>query len=241
MKKKDDTVQKLFDDYAEELNERSDLADKARQALVEQNAQKAKQRKPKIWNWLAPVCAALIIVFVSVSIWSPLGSNGNGTSKPSDTPNQSEQDTSPGVQVNYYTSAEVKGRGIELFDCDDTLNISELKQDEEYEVVSERYYAFYFENGKLAYLKAVLGVRSDEGFCEIIIIAEADGVVRQDLRDIYNRYIRANDYAIMDTKLDDKGEYVTNAFFRARDSHFYVYAMTGANGSLAEKIISKIL
>ena len=58
MKKNDDAIQKLFDDYAEDLNERSDLADKARQALVAQNTKKGK-RKPKIWSWLAPVCAAL--------------------------------------------------------------------------------------------------------------------------------------------------------------------------------------
>ncbi|MCH5160236.1 MAG: hypothetical protein J1F66_05285 [Clostridiales bacterium] len=242
MKKNDDNIQKLFDDYAEDLNERNDLAEKARLALVEQNAKKDKQqRKPKMWNWLAPVCAALIIVVVSVSIWSPFNSNGGGTFGPSGLPNQSGQGKYPSVNINYYASSDVKGRGITLSDCDETLKISNLLLDDEYTVVSEHYYAFYFDDGNLAYIKAILGVRSEEGFCEIVIIAEADGVVRQDLSDFYDDYIYGRNYATMHTVLDDKGEYVTNAYFNARNSHFYVSAMTGANSTLAEKIISEIL
>ena len=241
MKKNDDTIQKLFDDYAEDLSERNDLAEKARQAIAAQNAKKAKQRKPKIWNWLAPVCAALIIVVVSVSIWSPLLSSENGTTTPSQTPNQGDQDTSPNTHVNYYSLSDVKGRSVPPSQFDTTLNVTQIKDDEEYEIVYERYYAFYFKDGELAYVKAVLGVRSEEGFCEIVIISEVDGVVRQDLRDIYDYFLMYGEDKYMSTQPDDKGEYVTNAYFNARNCHFYVSAMTGANDLLAEKIISKIL
>ena len=240
MKKNDDSIQKLFDDYAEGLNERDDLAEKARQALTEQNAKKAKQRKPKIWNWLAPICAALIIVVVSISIWTPSGSL-DGTMTPSQTPGQSGQNANQGVHVNYYALSEVKGRSVPSSQVDETLNVTQIEDDEAHVIVSESYYAFYFEDGKLAYVKAILGVRSDEGFCEIVIIAEADGVVRRDLSDIYDYYISGRRHVTMFTLPDDKGEFVTNAYFNARNYHFYVSAMTGANGHLAEKIISKIL
>ena len=238
MNKNDDTIQKLFDDYAEDLNERSDLADRAKAALVAKNAEKSKRRELGFWKWLAPVCCALIIVVVSISIFAPSGLLGDGGSE--QPPNQGTNTHVP--TLTYYTAAEVKGRSVSLSDYDETLKISQIKQDGDYQVVYERYYAFYFEDGALAYVKAVLGVRSDEGLCEIAIVAEADGVVRQDLRSEFDFYLkRGGDRACMFTDLDDKGEFVTSAYFNARSAHFYVYALTGANDELAEKIISKIL
>ena len=243
MKKNDDTIQKLFDDYAEDLNERNDLAEKARRALVEQNAQKERQRKSKLWSWLAPVCAALIIVVVSVSIWSPSLFPDNGGMTPSQTPSQGNQNATEqdADKINYYALSEVKGRSVAASQFDETLMVSKIADDDEYEIVYERYYAFYFGDGELAYVKAILGVRSEEGFCEIVIVAEVDGVVRKDLRDIYDYFLKYSHEKYMSTQPDDKGEYVTNAYFKARDSHFYISAMTGANDQLAEKIISKIL
>ena len=243
MKKNDDTIQKLFDDYAEDLTERSDLAQKAKDALAEKNAQvapKTKQRKPNFWTWFAPVCAALIIVVVSFSIWLPkgtVGEDGNG----GDTNVSQGEQSNQSAQINYYALSDVKGRSVAPSDFESTLNITKIKEDESYQVVYERYYAFYFEDGTLAYLKAVLGVRSDEGFCEIVIVAESDGYVRKDLRDVYDCFLDGSTDPKVSTHLGDKGEYVTNAYFNARSSHFYVYATTGANGSLAQKIIEKIV
>ena len=246
MKKNDDSIQKLFDDYADGLNERTDLADKARQALAEQNAKKAQRRKPKIWNWLAPVCAVLILV-VSISLWSRIigGFGGFGPggvpNYPNDGPSQSDGNGNHNAQIIYYSLSDVKGRSVTPSQASKTLDVSAIEADREYKIVYERYYAFYFASGRLAYVKALLGVRSEEGFCEITIIAEVDGVVRKDLLEYYDAYIRSGDVAMMRTKLDDKGEYVTNACFSVAKAHCYVSAMTGANDRLAEKIISKIL
>ena len=248
MKKNDDTIQKLFDDYAEGLNERTDLVDKARQALAEQNVNRAPQkRKSRIWRWLAPICTVLILV-VSISLWAQiirgLGSIGPGgvpnypNDGPSSYPSQSEGNHN--AQVTYYSLSDVKGRSVTPSQASKTIDVSAIESDGDYKIVYERYYAFYFASGRLAYVKALLGVRSEEGFCEIVIIAEVDGVVRKDLRDFYDGYIRRND-VLMHTDLDEKGEYVTNACFSIDKAHCYVSAMTGANGQLAEKIISKIL
>ena len=247
MKKNDDAIQKLFDDYAEDLGERVDLAERAKAALAAKNAatdvNKAKQqRKPNFWSWLAPICAVLIIVVVSFGVLAPLGIFGDGGKlSDGDQVAGNEQVDSSVSNIEYYAASDVKGRSVAYKDCDGTLKISQIKADADYTVVSERYYAFYFEDGTLAYIKAVLGVRSDEGFCEITIIAEVDGLLRNDLSDRYGKFISGRDVEIMVTLPDDKGEYVTNAYFSARGSHFYVYAMTGANSTLAEKIISKIL
>ena len=242
MKKNDDTIQKLFDDYAEGLNERTDLADKARQALAEQNAKKAQRRKPRLWAWLAPVCAVLILV-VSISVWAPIiGGLDFGSSGLPNNPSQNDGDNANNnAQINYYSLSQVKGRRVTASQASETIDVSAIESDGEFGIVYERYYAFYFENGKLAYVKALLGVRSEEGFCEITIIAELDGMVRDDLRYYYNDYIRNSDVAIMNTRLEERGEYVTVACFNIANAHCYVYAMTGANAQLAEKIISKIL
>ena len=247
MKKNDDAIQKLFDDYAEDLTGRSDLADRAKAALAAKNAANAQkvekqQRKPNFWSWLAPICAVLIIVVVSFSVFGRLGILGDGKfDGNSSEGNQQAGSSDPSAQIEYYSSSDVKGRSVALSACDDTLKISQIKAEEQYVVVSERYYAFYFADGTLAYLKAVLGVRTDEGFCEITIIAETDTRVRNDLRDAYESNINGRNVEMMITQLDDNGEFVTNAYFSARGSHFYVYAMTGANSTLAEEIISKIL
>ena len=242
MKKNDETIQQLFDDYAEGLNERTDLADKARQALAEQNAKKAQQRKPRLWAWLAPICAVLILV-VSISIWAPIfGGLDFGPSGMPNNPSQNEGDSANNNErIKYYSLLDVKGRNVTAAQAGEMIDVSAIESDGEFEIVYERYYAFYFENGKLAYVKALLGVRSEEGFCEITIIAEADGVVRNDLRDFYHAYIRGHDVAYMYTRLEERGEYVTNACFNITNAHCYVSAMTGANSQLAEKIISKIL
>ena len=237
MKKNDDSIQKLFDDYAEGLQERGDLSSRARQALAEQNAKRAKQRKLKFWNWLAPVFAVLIVV-VSISIWSPIFGGQVGTVP--NPPDGSGDGSTQNAQITYYSLSDVKGRTVSASQIAATLDVSPIESDDEFVIVAARYYAFYFENGELAYVKAILRVRSEEGLCEITIIAEVDGLVRKDLRDYYDNYIRGNDYPTMNTQLGEKGEYVTNACFNSANAHYYVVAMTGANGQLAEKIISKI-
>lgn len=246
MKKNDDAIQKLFDDYAEDLVERPDLAERAKAALVAQNAADAekaqKQRKPNVWNWLAPVCAVLLVFVVSFSVLGRLGILQRGDSEDDNISEGNQHATSPdSPYMQYYSSSEVKGRRISLSDCDETLRISQIKAESEYQVVSERYYAFYFSDGTLAYVKAVIGVRTEAGLCEITIIAETDGLLRNDLRETYERNIGGRTADIMITLPDGTGEFVTNAYFSARGAHFYVYAMTGASSTLAEEILSKIL
>lgn len=247
MKKNDDAIQKLFDDYAEDLGQRPDLAERAKAALAAKNAAERvngtkQQRKPNLWSWLAPVCAALLVFVVSFSVLGRLGLFSRGDLEDGSITEGNQQMTSPNSPyMQYYSSADVKGRSVSLAEIDGTLQISQIKADVEYQVVSERYYAFYFEDGTLAYIKAVLGVRSDEGFCEITVIAEPDGLLRNDLRDAYENNISGRNAEIMITKLDDNGEFVTNAYFSARGAHFYAYALTGASRTLAEEILSKIL
>lgn len=253
MKKQKDEIKKLFDDYADELTPRQDLASKAKVAMSVKNANKQSNQgnnrsANRRFGWMASLASAFVVLIICVGIILPQV-NGNRT----DGPINSEQ-TTPGSDqsgqtgdgtsnsIVYYAMADVKGKSVPLDEVDDMLMTSRLRDDSDCQVVSERYYAFYTDDGTLAYIKALLGVRTDDGFVEITLIAEVDGMVRNDLKDVYRSHSHVEEgHLVGDTLLDDKGEYVTQGYFNARNMHFYVYAKTGANSWLSEKIIQNLL
>ena len=242
MNEHDDKIKQLFDDYASELTPRDDLASKAR-ALMTASKTEVKQsvsarKKSVFWRhfaWIAPVFMVMIVVIALVS--GPVfGSLGNIFDR---TPSEQQPPILTEAPTYYYSFADVKGRSVSGESYDEVLRISAIK--EEYEVVSERYYAFFTEDGDLRYVKAFLGVRSDDGtFTELVLIAEVDGYVRQDLRDAYIIGKRYDDI-VTETTHDsesDRGEYVTRSFFFARNMHFYVTARNGMESDVAQEIIS---
>ena len=237
MKKQDDILQQLFDDYASELKPRDDLSSAARYEMTALNAQQkpsTSARKNKGFvrhlGWIIPVSFVFIFIVSFVSVFAPvLGLNDlhNGSHNAQNTP----------VAPKVYTFADVKGRSVSKNYCDGILQISRIEA-AGCEVVSERYYAFYTDKGDLRYIRAMLGVRTADGeFTEIELIAEVEGYVREDLQytydsvSVYQRFVSASGYA-------DNGEYVTQAFFVARNMHFYVVARNGQSTEIAEEIIS---
>lgn len=243
MRKQDETVKNLFDDYAEELSPRDDLSGKAREAMLRQSAQRQQQqtRKRQTYRrfvWVGSTCCAVLILVLCLGVLLPMLSP---STTPDGTGNPSTPQPVTATKPTYYTFADVKGRSVSADYCDESLQISRLKQSDEYIVVSERYYAFYTEEGELRYIRALLGVRSASGaFTEIELVAEVDGYVRSDLSDTYEFCSRYSGM-VSDGEYSKDGEYVTRAFFSARDMHFYVVARNGQYTDEAEKIISQIL
>ena len=244
MNKQDDKIKQLFDDYAKELTPRDDLAGLARAEMTASKTERkqpaSERKKSNFWIYfacIAPVCVVMIVVIALVAspIFGFVGGIFDGITHPSNP----SPPTLTQMHTDSYSYDDVKGRSISLEDCDDVLRISYIKQ--AYEVVGERYYAFYTDDGELRYIKALLGVRSLDGsFTEIELIAEVNGYVREDLKDIYDNNKR-RDELFTEIGKDDSGEYVTKGFFFARDMHFYVYARNGQYSKVAEEIISKIL
>lgn len=234
MMKRNDDIQKLFDDYAEELTPREDLGSKARDAMAAKK-QSPLPRSKTHWTvhlaWAVPVFCVLLVSLIAfgtvfANIFNDPTSNDQHVDSSVDAP-----------QVQNYTFADVKGKRVQLADCDSVLNVSALA-DSEFEVVGERYYAFYAQNGQLRYIKALLGVRGEDGtFTELHIIAEADGYVREDLADEYDR----SGALVSDSGYALGGEYVTQAFFGARGFHFYVEGLNGEPTDQVEKILQKLL
>lgn len=233
MKKQDDSIKKLFDDYASELAPREDLSSAARfeMTAIGKTKPSVSSRPKKSFarhlGWIIPV--GLVVTFVVIfSMFLPIFGLGDSTQG-------GHNAQKPPVSETVYTFADVKGRSVSLSDCDSMLKISNIKQ--EYQVVSERYYAFYTADGELRYINALLGVRNSEGeFTEILIIAEVDGYVREDLKTVYDRYSKYENL-VMNGSYAENGEYVTQAYFAAREMHFYVEARNGRLTDIAYSII----
>lgn len=224
MDKHDEKIQNLFDDYAQELKPREDLAEKARLTMVANNQAKpstSTRKNSSFWvhfAWITPV-AAVFIAIVVIMFNLPFFALGNLFGDD----DSSGQTT---TTVAYYTYADVKGRSVSRADYDDVLQVSRLEKNG-YDIVGERYYAFFTEKGELRYIKAYLGVRSPDGtFTELTLIAEVDGYVRKDLQDIYDLYSGFNSMSV-NSGYDSVDEYVTQAYFAARNLHFYIVAHNG--------------
>ena len=238
MKKQDEMIKQLFDGYARELTPRDDLSSAARDEMTVLNKQQqpsASARKnngfARHLGWIIPVSVVVLFVAV-VSVFLPFLRFGDGTGSGNDVVT-----TPPAPE--YYTFSDVKGRSIAIDDCDDMLQISRLL--DKYVLISERYYAFYTQDGELRYIRANLALRDSDGtFTEIELIAEVDGYVREDLERTYNAYSGYGDL-VCGSNYADNGEYVTQAFFAARDMHFYVVARNGQATKVAREIISMLL
>lgn len=235
MKKHDETIQNLFDDYAEELKPRRDLADKAMNEMVAHQAKPSPsvRKKPSRIHlgWIvtaAVVFIAVIAIIFDLSIFNDDGElDGSGSSQ------------FPAQTVAYYNITDVKGRSVSRDDCDDMLQVSKLVANG-YQVLGERYYAFFTEDGHLRYIKAYLGVRAPDGtFTELTLIAEVDGYVRRDLQTIYQQYAYSDGLEAT-SSFDNSGEYVTNAYFAARNLHFYVVARNGERTDVAKEILQTL-
>ncbi len=238
--KKDDELKKLFDDYADEQTPKDYLSSKARQSMIssQQREHISSSRPHNGWLhlvWIAPVLCVLLIV--SLLVASPLFKNliDGGINEDSEAP------SAPQSGIQYYTLDQVKGRRVAREQYDDILCIARLEQ-AGYTVVGEKYYAFFTEDDQLRYVKALLGVRSENGdYTELQLIAEADGYVRTDLSYAYGSGSGRNEFVYTSDFDSDSGEYVTKGYFEARQFHFYVVALNGHQCYDAYKIISQIL
>ena len=227
--KRNDKIQQIFDDYAQNLPDRSDLADRAR-SVMSQNAQSncaVPSAKPsgKRRGFIWAMCGVCAVIAVCLAVF-PVILNGNFYDN---------------NKLQYYTSRQINGKALSASQTAPYLPVERFGGDD-WTVVYDKYYGYFADDGDLRYIVADLGVRAEEGgFVEMTLIAEKNGYLCRSFAENYNSTIR-NGIVSSYTRTDDrrKGEYLTSAFFRLDDYHYYVSAMTGADSSLAEQFIEQL-
>lgn len=237
MMKKDEQIKKIFEDYGDDLQANESLSYKARLAMAASDGKRSslssEKHSRKILVWIIPVCAILIVAAVLFGL--PVF-GGNSNVLPDNTENNFLQSN-----VEYYSAVDVKGKAVRFEECNSVLKLDSINKNGEFQIVSADCYAFYSDNDEFVYYKLFLGVRSADGtFTELKIVAEKDGFVHADFAEIY-REASKNDQNLFYADYDESGEYVTHAFFAARNFHFYVWGRNGQPSSDVEKIIKNLL
>lgn len=225
--KQNDKIQNLFDDYADSLPVRQDLAQKAAREV------ERRKKKPTFWRWFSPLAAAVVLVVFCFAVFPSIlqGTNkpGDNASKPSEGQNQ--------TQILYYAVSDVIGKTLSAEDAQKTFKVAELDSDVG-QVIYQKYYAFYVRGtSDVAYYKACLGVMINGNLTEVYAIAENKNY-RSD--DLYRDF--ASFYAGEQTQYHfgyERGEWVTGACFVARDFRYFV-STTGGNDD-GMQIIEKLL
>lgn len=235
----DAQIGRLFDDFAESLPEQTRLSSRAEKVGF---APRGKQR-----GWIAAVvcCAAVLIAVLIVPLLSNQISGMDGNNQ-----------TAALGSADVYTLSQVQRRRLsptasetsdsqsESVASDESSFAAAMREQTEYSVTYEKYYAFYFTStDELAFIKAVLGVETDYGIVEIEAIAEAQDYVEQSREKIYRNVLEGTDGGKnVFSENDGNGEFVTKAYFNQSGYNFYLTALCNPqNSDDAEKIIEFIL
>lgn len=233
MMKKNDKIQKLFDDYSAELTPQEQLADKAVSAMNARKKTSAKRRFS---------FAALAVCFVCfVLIVSSLGifDSGNTDKGDNNAPSASSAPT-----VTYFAQSQLKGKRINVdsdgFSSSCQTLLDRLRQSELI-VSSERYSAYYFKDtNELACIRADLLIRTDSSAVEVTIWFYSEGYVWRELRAQYTSYY-AYGMSIQDG-VTETGEYLSSSFFaESMDSkNIFVTATGGSTRAVSRDVVARI-
>ena len=219
---KDDKIQQLFDNYADELPQQNNLCSRAAQAMA-QNAER-KKTTASFWKKLTGILAAsfVLVFFVGFVIGVVVPSNGNKNddNQPSDEPspqvNIYAANEATTFVVNKPTSTKLSGEltAAQIIDLDN------IDFGDGVSVIGVRYFAEYLADGQLASLTAVWRVYVEQSFVDITIVAEANGLLALSREQAYGYF----EHGMQRWHTTQNGEEVTIGYLRATDFHYYVSA-----------------
>ena len=219
---KDDKIQQLFDNYADELPQQNNLCSRAAQAM----AQKAERKKTtaSFWKKLTGILAAsfVLVFFVGFVLGVVIPSNGNKN-------DHDQSSNEPTARVDVYAAKDVttfvvnKPTSTKLsgdLTAAQIIGASQLNSEGGTAVSNVRYFVDYLADGQLASLTAVWRVYVEQSFVDITIVAEAKGLLSSARQTAY-RYFERGASRWHTTQ---NGEEVTIGYLRATDFHYYVSA-----------------
>lgn len=218
---KDQRIQQLFDNYANELPQQSNLAENARAKMTERK--NACRKRRTFFARLGAICCALIVCVLCLSVVTRVLSG-----------NRNDNDASSAPEQSLKTYAVYDLRGMRLTGGDEAGTIGSVRTmfaiDEVEslfgEVVNATYTAYYSSDGLLTCISAAYRVRYSDRLVDVTVIGEINGFVNEQLYGEY-RYFSANNAGFIHGETD--GEAVCRAFVENAKVHFYVTASNSDN------------
>lgn len=218
---KDQHIQQLFDNYANELPQQSNLAENARTKMT--GRKKACRKRRTFFARLGAICCALIVCVLCLSVVTRvLSGNRNDNAAPS----------APEQSLKTYAVSDL--RGMRLTGGDEAGTIGSVRTmfaiDEVEslfgEVVNATYTAYYSSDGLLTCISAAYRVRYSDRLVDVTVIGEINGFVNEQLYGEY-RYFSDNNAGFIHGETD--GEAVCRTFVENAKVHFYVTAFNSDN------------
>lgn len=218
---KDQRIQQLFDNYANELPQQSNLAENARAKMTERK--NACRKRRTFFARLGAICCALIVCVLCLSVVTRVLSG-----------NRNDNDASSAPEQSLKTYAVSDLRGMRLVDGDEAGTIGSVRTmfaiDEVEslfgEVVNATYTAYYSSDGLLTCISAAYRVRYSDRLVDVTVIGEINGFVNEQLYGEY-RYFSDNNAGFIHGETD--GEAVCRAFVENAKVHFCVTASNSDN------------
>lgn len=218
---KDQRIQQLFDNYANELPQQLNLAENARAKMT--GRKNACRKRRTFFARLGAICCALIVCVLCLSVLTRvLSGNRNDNVAPS----------TPELSLTTYAVSDL--RGMRLTGGDEAGTIGSVRTmfaiDEVEslfcEVVNATYTAYYSSDGLLTCISAAYRVRYSDRLVDVTVIGEINGFVNEQLYGDY-RYFSDNNAGFIHGETD--GEAVCRTFVENAKVHFYVTASNSDN------------
>lgn len=218
---KDQRIQQLFDNYANELPQQLNLAENARTKMT--GRKKACRKRRTFFARLGAICCALIVCVLCLSVVTRVLSG-----------NRNDNDASSAPEQSLKTYAVSDLRGMRLTGGDEAGTIGSVRTmfaiDEVEslfgEVVNATYTAYYSSDGLLTCISAAYRVRYSDRLVDVTVIGEINGFVNEQLYGEY-RYFSDNNAGFIHGETD--GEAVCRTFVENAKVHFYVTASNSDN------------
>ena len=228
MEEKDKDIERLFDEYADGLRPRADLASRARQQM-QPRRERAHAKRVAVISIasFAGVAASIAVAVLSVNaLFRVSGNDGAGSSA-----------TPPAINATEYNIADVRAVSVSRETATEYFDLSSIE--EQYNVFAESYYACYLkESGELVYVRGSFGLETENGTTQVGMIAEKAEYRRTDLNQNF-KYIIGNSSEPITAKNYIDGEYISQTYWSTETTHYYVTTM--GNDGTAYSVVADIL
>ena len=227
MDEQDKDIERLFDDFADGLESRPDLARKA-QERISARRDGARGKRIAVISFASIVGAAASVAVGIFAVGAALRiSNGSGN----------DSSAPPTVYATQYDIRDVRAVAVSRDEASEYFDISAIE--DRYNVFAENYYACYLKNsGEFVYVRGSLGIETEYGTTQVGMIPEKAEYRRTDLGETFAEIIAENNRpAVVRTYID--GEYISQTYLGTATTHYYVTTM--GNDENAYNVVADIL